>query len=325
MNWIRSKIAVKLGVFLALVAIPVMAAGVGLVVMNEHAAVKDLVIRKGRIAALMGARQIGIALDRGISSGAFTMEDVVAPKYEEITFPFPVKAKRYHLLGTAPATDKDKSIVRIDEWTDRDGWAAFEDSCLEGDSDFIYCSAMDANTYVPSPHARYGERPNGNKEHDLVSRWKQKYNQPLHFTAVAYEGTEPLVQEYHRDTGEMVWDIAAPITVKGQHWGAFRVGVLQKEVASRGKALALALVVIFGVTLVILLLCTFWLLQRSMKPLVALTGITQRLCEGYDEELRTPLRSTAPDEVGQMTRALNGLRNCIRMLMLRDEEVKRGP
>jgi methyl-accepting chemotaxis protein len=33
-----------------------------------------------------------------------------------------------------------------------------------------------------------------------------------------------LLQTYRRDTGELMHDISAPITLKGRHWGGFRIG-----------------------------------------------------------------------------------------------------
>ena len=46
-------------------------------------------------------------------------------------------------------------------------------------------------------------------------------------TAARYEGKDGkgyLQQVYERDTGEKMWDISAPVIVKGRHWGAFRIG-----------------------------------------------------------------------------------------------------
>jgi hypothetical protein len=42
--------------------------------------------------------------------------------------------------------------------------------------------------------------------------------------AAARNKKDVLVQIYHRDTGEKMWDISAPVYVEGKHWGAFRIG-----------------------------------------------------------------------------------------------------
>jgi len=33
-----------------------------------------------------------------------------------------------------------------------------------------------------------------------------------------------LVQRYQRDTGETMVDLSVPVTVRGAHWGALRIG-----------------------------------------------------------------------------------------------------
>ena len=33
-----------------------------------------------------------------------------------------------------------------------------------------------------------------------------------------------LIQEYQRDTGEVMFDLSVPLLVRGQHWGCVRIG-----------------------------------------------------------------------------------------------------
>ena len=56
---------------------------------------------------------------------------------------------------------------------------------------------------------------------------KRIFNDKVGLTAARYEGKDGkgyLQQVYERDTGEKMWDISAPVYVKGRHWGAFRIG-----------------------------------------------------------------------------------------------------
>jgi hypothetical protein len=64
----------------------------------------------------------------------------------------------------------------------------------------------------------------GDKERDRVcNRTKRLFNDPVGLAA-ARNRQELLMQIYYRDTGEKMWDISAPVYVKGKHWGAFRIG-----------------------------------------------------------------------------------------------------
>ena len=57
----------------------------------------------------------------------------------------------------------------------------------------------------------------------MHNRTKRLFNDPVGLAA-ARNTDGVLVQTYNRDTGEKMWDISAPVTVQGRHWGAFRIG-----------------------------------------------------------------------------------------------------
>ena len=88
----------------------------------------------------------------------------------------------------------------------------------------IFVLAVDVNGYAPTHIKRASRPPTGDPAVDLVqSRDKRIFNSPTETRSAA--NTQPsLMQTYLRDTGELVVDLAMPITIAGRHWGALRVG-----------------------------------------------------------------------------------------------------
>ena len=61
----------------------------------------------------------------------------------------------------------------------------------------------------------------------MGNRTKRIFNDEVGLKAGKYDGKDGnkiLRQVYKRDTGETMWDISAPVYVKGKHWGGFRIG-----------------------------------------------------------------------------------------------------
>jgi len=98
------------------------------------------------------------------------------------------------------------------------------DSNLRKNSHFIYFIITDVNGYVPTHNSKYSQPLTGNKEVDIrKNRTKIIFNDRTGLAAA--RNTSPyLLQEYARDTGEMIYDLSLPIVVRGQHWGCVRVG-----------------------------------------------------------------------------------------------------
>lgn len=308
MTHLLTRLSVKISLRLALLAAPLMALAGWLAVVDARAAASEMVLDQGRVAALAGAQAYASILEAGVDAGALTLDDLTDPTYEEIVFPpeVHVEHKRYH--------------TRFDAYTDSHGVQAVQDAILASSDSFIYASGIDVRGYVPTPHRKYAEPPNGDRKHDrAVSRAKRKYDEPLHLAAAGYLGEEPtLVQDYHRDTGEMVWDVAAPIRVKGKHFGAFRVGVVKDRVRAETAALARSLARTLGVAVLLLVLAVLISTRRSLRPLGELACAATRLSTTDDgSELRHPIRASSRDEVGQMARALDRLR--LSMLMVWDK------
>lgn len=303
-RWHR-RIGPRTALWLSLVALPLLAMTAWRVVASEASVIEDLTIQKGRIAALAGAQAYASILEQGVDRGELKLEDLLHPVYEEIQFPVTVEETRYH--------------TQYDHFTDTHGIQAIEDAILLSSPDLIYGVGSDVGTYVPTTHAAYSVAPNGDVAHDRkVSRSKRKFvKYPVQLTAAAYLGTEPLVQAYDRDTGDRAWDVSAPIWVKGQHFGAFRVGVRRDRIEAHKVAFAIELGALFLVLTASLITVVFATLSRAMRPLRQLAASADRLSEGDD--LDVELRSRRGDEVGQMTSSLNHVRLGLRAAVRRVE------
>jgi methyl-accepting chemotaxis protein len=86
----------------------------------------------------------------------------------------------------------------------------------------VFCLPVTADSYAPT-HNR-AEPLTGNYEHDFVHNRAKRF-----FTSASEKraagNTEPvLLQTYLRDTGEILSDLAFPLTVNGRHWGNVRIG-----------------------------------------------------------------------------------------------------
>ena len=303
----KSRLSVKISLRLAVIAAPLMALAAWLAILDARSAASEMLLDQGRVAALAGAQAYSSILESGVDSGTLTLADLIEPTYEEIQFPgIRVEDKRYR--------------TKYGEYTDNHGIQVIQDAILASSSSFIYASGIDVRGYVATPHKKYAEPPNGDPKHDrAVSRAKRKYDQPLHLAAAGYRGNEPtLVQDYHRDTGEMVWDVAAPIRVKGKHFGAFRVGVVKDRVHVQTVELAWSLGRTLGGAVFLLVMAVSISTQRALRPLGELACTMTRMSTSEDgSEFRKKIHVESGDEVGQMARALDLLRQSLRGAWIR--------
>lgn len=305
----RTHLSLKLSLRVAAAAIPVLAIVAWMIVSEQRSTVEDLVLERGRIAARAGAQAYASILESGLRSGELKIADLIEPNYEEIVYSadLQIEEKRYH--------------TKFDAYTDAHGIQEIQDAILASSSAFVYASGIDIRGYVPTPHKKYSEPPTGDWTQDRkVSRGKRKYNDPVILAAAGYMGAAPtLVQDYHRDTGELIWDVAAPIDVRGKHFGAFRVGVVRAQVRAWSDQLTRALAVLLGSTVMLLALVILIVSGRSLRPLVEIAGAATRLSTTHDgAELRVPIRATSRDEVGQVAKALDRLRQSLLISWRRD-------
>jgi HAMP domain-containing protein len=294
---VRSRLSVKITLTLAGLLVVLTAAAATLITTGQTRQLEQITLEKARLAAAIGARQYGDVFDAAIDSGLVTVNDVFDRAYVEI--------KGYG-WGANP-----KFHTRYDALTDN-AVLAFQDKYLDYE-DFVFAVGVDVNGYLPTHNTRFQRPLTGDPAKDLVgNRTKRVFADPVGLAAA--KNTEPgLLQVYRRDTGEVMWDVSSPILVKGKHWGGFRVGVSMERIEARKRALLLTLVSIFAVFALATVITVFVVVQRAIRPVVALTAAAEQISLG--EALDTPIKSEAVDEIGLLTRAIERLRVSMRAAM----------
>jgi methyl-accepting chemotaxis protein len=174
---------------------------------------RDLVEENLLVQAKATVKSAAVEMERvlteAIDSGKFTIAEIFDENYQMI-----------------PNTKPQKYHTRYDQYLD-EAIQAYEDSLLT-DSHVTFAVLVDRNGYLPTHNSRYSQPLTGDFEQDKVgNRTKRLFNDKVGLTAARYDGKDGrgfLQQVYDRDTGEKMWDISAPVMVKGRHWGAFRIG-----------------------------------------------------------------------------------------------------
>jgi HAMP domain-containing protein len=297
-DMVKNSLSLKVSLTLALVTMVLTSAAAVLITARQTHAMEELTLNKGRLAASLGAQTYSSMLEDAIDNGYLTVDEVFDRNYEPI--------KGYDWAGKA------KYHTKYDFYTDR-VVLKFQDRFLDSE-DFVYAVGADLNGYVPTHNTAFQRPLSGNAADDLAgNRTKRIFDDPVELKASTNQ--EPsLVQAYQ--VGETnLWDVSAPITVKGKHWGGFRVGVSAVEIANRKSQLVAALAATFLALGLVTVGLIFLMIKRSMKPLEALATTAARISVG--DGLETPIRPSTPDEVGRMAKSLDRLRASLRAAMVR--------
>lgn len=315
---IRRKLSVRLSILLTCVVVPALVLVAFLVTLHEVTVTENLVLQGAKTTALTSAAAYGQILDEGVDSGALSLKDVLDPTYEEMKFfgttgnPLTVDDKRYHTI--------------VADYLDKHGMQRFQDAVMNAGG-YLFASGMDMRGHVPSPHAKHDHPPKGNSTPENAawdrqfSRGKRMYDGPEQIAAAGFLGNDKartLVQEYLRDTGEPAWDVAAPIFVKGKHFGGFRIGVPKDRITQQLHDLVIGLSLLFGLLVFVTVGTMFVALRRYIKPLSALSSHVEKISMD-PANLGVRIISDDQGEVGDITRAVNRLRASLYMAFQRME------
>src|SRR5690606_2114699 len=136
--------------------------------------------------------------------------------------------------------------------------------------------------------------------HSAPEREGRIFNDPV--GSAAARTTRILVQEYPRDTGQLMYDVAAPLVLDGRHWGAIRVGVDTRAIALASRLVVQPLIVLaLAGTLAGIGLVTA-VVRRVVAPLKELAAASRAVAEG---DLTRSVAVRSRDEVGQVAQAFN--------------------
>ena len=295
-NFITSRIGVKVSLKVNCIILIVMSIGTYFLVSQQNQSLEQELLNRGKIQSIIGAKMIGQILEEAIDNGVLTVKDAFDTNYEIIGDFDPPK---YH---TKYDFYLDKAILGL------------EDEFLLDDS-IVFAVAVDRNGYLPTHNTRFQKPITGDREKDKVgNRTKRVFNDPVGIKA-ARNTTKGFLQIYHRDTGEVMWDVSSPIYVKGKHWGAFRIGLSLEAIKAAQKKLTKTMITIMGGILLLSLILTFLTVNSSLAPLHTLTEIAMDLANG--ENLDREIKITRNDEIGKLQETLERLRMSMMIIFKR--------
>jgi methyl-accepting chemotaxis protein len=274
-------------------------AGTMVLISQESNRLEKELLYRGRQHSIVGAKMIGTIMEQAIDNARLSLENIFDTQYEPSGNSFPPK---YH--------------TRYDRYFDQ-AVLGVQDEFLK-DSGVVYAVASDRNGYIPTHNSRYQLPMTGDPEKDkTINRTKRIFDDPIGIKAA--RNTEPaFLQIYHRDTGEVLWDISTPIIVKGKHWGAFRVGMSHKVIAEAKKRLSVTLFGIMFMVLLISVLLASLSLNHYLKPIKAIASTANDLAKG--EHLEKEIAITSQDELGELQQVLDRLRLSILIAMQRGKK-----
>lgn len=308
-GFINKRLSRQVAVWLLLVLLPLLAVAAFSVVYNEVANTEAVVMKNGWLAARAGARAYGAILEAGVDSKRLSLADLLNPVYTRIIDSKAVEP-RYH--------------TQFDWYTDL-YVQGFEDEILYSNPDLIYASGGDLHTYTPTTHSQFSQLPTGDPEHDkAVARSKRKYDTDMHKKAA--QSLVPIMQSYPRDTGGMVWDLAVPILVKGEHWGVFRVGVIQASVQVHRWEVITELAVIFTILIVLTVMFVFLVVRSNMAPLEKLSKLAYNISLGDASDKDVSVIhsiATKTNEIGSAAQSFDRMRISLRFSMKMVDELSR--
>ncbi|HAD05136.1 MAG: chemotaxis protein [Desulfuromonadales bacterium GWD2_61_12] len=298
-RWVTDRIALKIVVSLILVLLVILAGFTVFLVDQRSRAMEESMLTKARTLAVTGSKAMEQVLEEAIDSGRLSQEEVFDTDYREIK-EGPLARSAIPKYHTSYDTFLDQEILKI------------EDAFVDEDSMVVFAVLVDVNGYLPVHNSRYSKPLTGDAEKDKVgNRTKRLFNDPTGIAAAKYDGKDGnkiLKQVYRRDTGETMWDVSAPVYVKGKHWGGFRIGLSMQEVEVAVNELRNSIVLSMLVVLLIAGATIAVVVTRIIRPLKELTGVAERIAAGgFDESI--DIRSN--DEIGKLAAAFNRMTQVI--------------
>lgn len=289
------KVSIKVAVMVNLALFVILAAGGYYVADQQGKSLEQQLLERGKIESVVGAKLIGRVMEEAIDNGVFSVKDAFDTAYVPIPGFVPEK---YH---TKYDFYLDKAILSL------------EDEFLKDDS-VVFAVAVDKNGYLPTHNTRFQQPITGNQQQDLVgNRTKRIFNDPIGLAA-AQNDKPAFLQVYHRDTGEVMWDISSPVYVKGQHWGGFRIGFSLNKIGAAKSDLQLKLIGFMVTIWVVSLGLIFVVVNKVLRPLAHFTRIASNLADGQvDEKIEVKGR----DEIAQLADVLERLRLSLKAAMER--------
>lgn len=240
-------------------------------------------LEKERLYSQIGARAVGKIIDEAIDSGRFQASDFFDPEY------VPIPGTTPQLYHTKYDTYFDTAIQGLQ-------------SEFAKDASVLLAAAVDLNGYMPTSNSG-----------DKGGLAKQIVNDKEGLMAA--QGQEVgLVQVIEDAKGGEQWAISSPISVKGKHWGAFRIGAMPAQLGSAMAAFQASLLRTLFSVLIVFVVATLVVTKQALKPLARLTQQAATLADG---NIDTPISGQGIGEFGSLAESLERLRVSMKVAMER--------
>jgi len=126
------------------------------------------------------------------------------------------------------STDPQKYSSTYDALADRD-LVKFEDIGLAHAPALQYAIVTDSNAYVPAHNSRFTQPLSGVVAQDYINNRTKRILGDLASITAARSEARYLIQRIKLETGDVIYDISVPVTVRGKHWGCARIGYSRTE------------------------------------------------------------------------------------------------
>jgi len=294
-----NRISVKIVMALIGVLTVIMVISTYLIVEQRSTVLREELLVKASSLAKIGAKAMEDVLEQSLSSGQFFKEQLFDTDYQEIT-DGPLAGSAIPKYRTTYDLYLDMSIKD------------FQDTFAASDPMVVFAVLVDRNGYLPTHNSKYSKPLTGNADIDKVgNRTKRIFNDPTGLAAAEYnneDGKGYLRQIYKRDTGVTMWDVSAPVYVRGEHWGGFRIGFSMQQTDAAIVELRNTLAMSMFLVLLCASITCLLVVSRMMSPLKELTRAAERITEGSLEE---QINVATNDEVGQLAGAFNNMTQVI--------------
>ncbi len=156
------------------------------------------------------AREIEGVFEAAITRGEVTLDELFDEKYEPLS-------------GTNPVQVMTKFTLLTDRYL-----PDIQEPVASSHPKIAFCAAIDRNGYIPTHNLKFSQPQGGDPVWNTANcRNRRIFDDRVGLAAG--RNTKPfLLQLYRRDMGGgksvMMKDLSVPITVRGRHWGGFRMG-----------------------------------------------------------------------------------------------------
>ena len=158
------------------------------------------------------AKRIGELFEQALSRGDLNESDLFDRQYRPI-----------------PGTDPQQHLTRFTDFTDR-VLPSLQEALLDRDRRIAFAAAVDDNGYLPTHNRKYSHPQGRDPIWNAANCRNRRIFNDRTGLASGRNQKPVLLQTYRRDLGGgkfvLMKEVAAPIRVRGRHWGGFRLGYI---------------------------------------------------------------------------------------------------